>query len=499
MLNRHEQESMKRIDRGITPSIVRDGALITLLIGALTATTAWSQQRKPFKLWITVPPKVHWVGDSATVWIEVRDTANKSTPVRKTTTVGVTLKTPTGKVEPQKVQIEKDRSMAEITLDLPEAGLNDVRATNPTLMTGQNVINVFAPSPGRAKGKRSTARPPKVPHHTSHKYAHLKHFAIVAPNSNVAKAAKAPGVAPVVPSEGIVIALRITPERKLLADEIDTAMIHAFLTAPAPTLDREVKVYLYSGDESPEPNPIVIHAGENEGTATFRSAHAGLVKIVAKYAEPKARFDPRGGAIQATFGPPITAINVIRPPLVWLFGSSKLDVQLVDPEGVMVKTDEPRNVVISISRGSGEILPSSFSIPKGESHKTVRFLPVETGSIRLLAATPELNPQPVDFDVTWPVSLLLWSVLGGALGGVAALTRRRRWWVLLAVISGPALYWGLAYAGVLARMPTSALNPFPAVIIAMVGGYLGPEVFGILAKAYGLGRAPAGGGGERES
>ena len=112
----------------------------------------------------------------------------------------------------------------------------------------------------------------------------------------------------------------------------------------------------------------------------------------------------------------------------------------------------------------------------------------------MAASTPAILTKSTTLRVTLPTLLITLTAAGGLVGGVMAFwTKRTRWWrVVIGLFTGFVLYWAMIF-GFLQSIPrAAALNPLSAFAIAIIGGYIGPQLLGVLAQRFGVG--PSGSG-----
>jgi cyanate permease len=109
------------------------------------------------------------------------------------------------------------------------------------------------------------------------------------------------------------------------------------------------------------------------------------------------------------------------------------------------------------------------------------------------AATPAILTKSTTLRVSLPILLIALTAVGGLIGGVMAFwTKRTRWWrIVIGLFTGFVLYWAMIF-GLLQSIPrAAALNPLSAFAVAIIGGYMGPQLLGIMAQRFGVGPSTA--------
>jgi hypothetical protein len=110
------------------------------------------------------------------------------------------------------------------------------------------------------------------------------------------------------------------------------------------------------------------------------------------------------------------------------------------------------------------------------------------GTTTVAAATPAILTKSTTLRVMLPTLLIALTAAGGLVGGVIAFwTKRTRWWrVVIGLFTGFILYWAMIF-GLLQSVPRAmALNPLSAFAVAIIGGYIGPQLLGVMAKRFGV-------------
>jgi len=282
------------------------------------------------------------------------------------------------------------------------------------------------------------------------------------------------------------ILLTATPERRFLANGQDRATIRAFILENA--ADADIRIQLVASLGTVSPNPLIIPKGDFVGEATLIANEVGhsKLRVIATQPQVKVKND---SALEVDFAPPITRLEVLAsPPNTSLLETPQIIVQLKNADGQPVAADEPRSISLHLQEGNGEIQPVEIEIPKGKFEGRAAFMPWWMGSTTVVANTPNLLDRSTTLTVKLPTLLIALTAAGGLIGGIIAFwTNRARWWrVVIGLFAGFVLYWAMIF-GLLQSIPRGvALNPLSAFAVALIGGYIGPQILGVIAKKFGI-------------
>ncbi|HEX2574481.1 MAG TPA: hypothetical protein VH877_33350 [Polyangia bacterium] len=282
------------------------------------------------------------------------------------------------------------------------------------------------------------------------------------------------------------LTLRISPQRPLLADGKDSLSLHVFLDRAAPS---DLKLNVFSTIGRLAPWPLVIARGESEGAAQLTGQHPGDVEIELVSSEPPADVDGER-KLKARFAAPVTSLYISADPANATFvETAQVTIQLLDGSGRTVATDAPRTVDLTLDRGHGVLASEHLTIAAGQSEVSTTFEPTWPGPVAFSASTPSLFRQSTTLRITWPVGLLLISLLGGIVGGALAPRRDRRQHaarIATGAVTGFVLYWAFI-AGLLPVLPRQiVLNPLSAFALSTLGGWMGTEVFTLVLRKLGI-------------
>ena len=287
-----------------------------------------------------------------------------------------------------------------------------------------------------------------------------------------------------------LLALRYSPLRGFLANGRDPATVHAFVTTPDGQPNTEdVRVNLFDSSGTLNPVPLTVPANVGMGSAELTSDTVGDVKVEYVSARPSTQLEG-DRVLDIHFEPPIAAVQLKPSPArISFVDSCDLVVQFVDESGKPIATGTPRSVSLSLESGKGDISDKDFTIAQGHSDGRSTFSPLWWGPMTIAASTPNLMTQQAVVQVTPPWGLLGASLLGGFAGGFLFFLRYRRskkLRITIGAFTGMLLYWAVLLLGLAALPRTSVLNPISAFVIAVVGGWLGLQVFEPILKKLGL-------------
>lgn len=489
---------------------------------------AQSPGAKPVK--IAIRPQAHSVGLNQDMAMKcvLLDANNMPAKAPKDLNVEIQYKLPSGKVETVPVLIKAGESSYMLAVPAREAGITEVQAKQKQLLGSTTYIKVKSAKPSSALGTHeldtidSAARRASL---TASRVMEMR--TAVRPDSDrvpaseaagpatnssaieearVAKASPAPTGSgrvaatstgnPSEAAEEIGLILK-HDSRTCLADGKDTANIFAFLDEKVSDAPVDILVTLLSDMGELIPVPLLIQKGQDTAQAKLTSRQVGTVTV--EYVRSKPPVVLRSGReMKIRFGPPITGLEArSSPPKISLLETADLVIRLVDASGTSVSTDEPRVIDLAMVNGSGDCESNVIVIAANSASVHARFLPTNRGLVQISASTPSLMPSTFTVLVTFPVMLLGCSLAGGFMGGAIAssISKGRRehklgWVIRIAIgcVTGFLLYY-FGVVGFISHIPRSlAVNPFGALALSIVGGWLGTEVFTPILQWLGLGK-----------
>jgi len=486
---------------------VRLGLLLPASIAAALAggssSPATAQDRLPVKLEIVASAHAVKVGDGVTLNIILRGADNGPAAAPKELGVQVEVNTPAGSLALPNVVIAAGQSAAQVQFQVTAPGMWAVRARNKELLEGGTVI--YAKPAGlhsELNGGDAVPRPadtaPPAPASSTvvalseEQAAQTRGIDELMPTPTTPSGAAGTDVAVASPTAttgapAAAVVLATSPDRRLLADNQDAATIYAFLRNGA--AERDVRIQLVASLGTISPNPLVIRKGEFSGQATLVADRVGQARI--RYVTEQPEVTVEGGAdLQVDFAPPITQLQLrASPPVVSLLDTPQIVVELQDAAGRAVATDEPRRISLYLEKGNGEIDPVELEVSKGQATGRAGFSPWWMGTTTVAAVTPAILAKSTTLRVMLPTLLIALTAAGGLIGGVMAFwTKRTRWWrVVIGLFTGFILYWAMIF-GLLQSVPrAAALNPLSAFAVAIIGGYIGPQLLEVMARKFGIG------------
>jgi len=501
-----------------------------LLLGLSVQASA---QGRPAKLAVKFDKRTVQVGESFQVEVGLFDVRNAPVSAPKDFQISLDVRLPSGGSDQHTLALRRGQGSASIGLSLTEPGINRLRARHPELREGGGSVMVRPPGrsslrarelvvaapprpesspamPSPVRGVRPPARAGAAsspglqprgldapePVDTSESEPAVVDTGGAIP-TQPAPGAAAPSALPPPPEAGnAVLELDFSPQRKLLADGRDEATISAFLT-PGSGLDREVEVQLHNSDGTLEPRVLRFPRGEWVADSILTSGQPGQVTVRPVGVPPTIEVGAPG-QLNLDFGPPIYESKIAAGPRELTFlDQTEISIELFDHNGLPVKTDEPREIHLTLMQGSGHLESTDLLIPAGRSNASTTFTPTSWGRMVLSASTPGLQTVETDppLAVTFPFLVLSLSAGGGLLGGVVAFWTRKpsHWWrIIVGAITGLLLF-GIIDLGLLAVFPAVAVaNPLGAFVLAAIGGWMGTEVLDLGRKRLVLGSRKSG-------
>jgi hypothetical protein len=421
--------------------------IVACLVFCASTTTAQPPERKPLKILVQSQTQSLRAGEAVEIEMILQDANNQTVKALRDMTVTIEVRLPSGKVDSSAATIRAGESSQKLRLPLNEPGLNYIWVKHAELLGGGVHVNV----------KPSGSMIPRQPF---------------------------------VPLElrKLILTLRHSPQRRLLADGKDAATIQAFIL-DADSLATDVRVRLFNSGGTMMPQPLVIPRGQDLGTSTLTSDKVDTVTVEYLSSTPPAELQGET-KLSIPFAPPITRLELkASPPLITLAERTELIVRLLDDNNNPVATDEPRPISFAIESGRGEIEAEEITIMPGKFEGRTTFLPTWRGQVNLSASTRNLPSDTFSLKVTLPVLLLSLSALGGIIGGLIDFWVRKnsRWWrMAIGLVTGFVLYWAFVF-GVITILPRAiVLNPLSTFALSTLGGWLGTEVFTIVLKRLGI-------------
>ncbi len=443
--------------------------IATCTIGAAFFVAAQSSGNKPVKMRVEAEGKNFRSEEPVEIQVTCLDADNNKAEVKQDYTITVLTHLPSGKVDTARVTIPAGEAAQKVIMKFEESGIIHVQAQHDRLLQGETFIQV------KTKHKeRGEAQPQKRNG---------------AAEENEAFSLSAREQISLQGASSYALTLRYSPQRTLLADGKDQATIQAFVLNNDDSSAAEIRVRLFSSGGALSPQPLIIPAGQDVGTATLTSKDPQAITVEYVSATPPAEL--RGeNKMQIVFGPPISQLGVdASPPVITLVDKSDLVVKLLDSSNTPVATDVPRKISFTIEAGRGDIETKELTIAAGSFEARTSFRPTWRGNVRIIAATPNLQTAPVELKVALPILILSLSVIGAAIGGVIAYWREQepKWWrIVLGLVTGFVFYWAFVF-GVLPLISREiVLNPLSALALSVIGGWLGTEVFNMVLKRLGL-------------
>jgi hypothetical protein len=482
-------------------------AILLAIAGGSSAVTPSKagDETTPVKIVVEPTKQEVLVGDKVEVNLVLQNAKNGVAKAPKALDVLVEFTDPSGQRNEIKAVFKPQDTSTTVILPIEESGIFSIQATQPELLDDDTFIfgvnpkprsmrsiepriemNVFA---SRTKALNPAEAAEAPPDATAPEGA--EDFAI-SPSTDVRglSISRAPSVAAVAPASSAsgpkkLLEIRHQPtSRALLADGIDAGSVFAYLHGSDSGVEHDITFLLDISQGELEPIPLVIKAGEIMGRSDLTARKPGEATVSVVRTLPE--FDIKGSRdARFSFQPPITAFIVhASPPEISLLDTSEIGVELVDADQTPTATDEARRISLFVDGGHGALANPEVQVLAGHAVARTTFTPTIWGTVTITAATPDLISQTTTIQVTWPVTLLILSALGGLLGALVDNVTRGgpRWSVLLGAVIGFVVFWGVT-VGLIDVLPRAvALNLFSAFALSFIGGAGGTELIKVLIR-----------------
>jgi hypothetical protein len=455
---------------------------------------------RPVKLSVQTPNAVVAVGSRVGVEVVLQNTNNQPVKAAKDFALEIEIRQPSRKIEKTPAIIKTGESGVKFQTQLSELGLVEIRAKHRELLESSAFLNVK--SSAVMKSKPSFKPPPKPTLKPKLKTdSSVSPFTAINVDFGVDRVTSRfqlaslitisaqkplPAASPDLTAQGLTLCCNYS--RRFLADGKDAARIQLVLDNRAL---EEAHVQLTSSSGKLTPEKVVIPRGEFSGEALLTNDHPGVVTVGVQSSWPGVQVNGEKN-LRVSFAPPITVLALkVSPPKIFQVDRSDLIVSLNDEKNRTVITDERRDISLAVESGNGEIQPKVITIQPGQYEGRASFSPSQSGKAIISATTSNLAPALDDLEVDRCTVLFICSCLGGLLGGLLAFwSLSLKWWRLpTGAVTGMVLYWGIIFAPLSLLSRAAIINFWGAVVISIIGGWLGTEVFSMLLRRFGL--APA--------
>ena len=442
--------------------------LAAVLLGsALLAVAA-----DPVKVAVRTLTRSLRAGNEVEIEVALEDSASQPAKAPKQLRVSVEVKSADGAVAPLgKISFEPGQQVKRARYTLPNPGLQYLWARQAELLGGGTFVKVT----GRPAPPSSPAEAPKPAFPAASQ---------ASPPRSPAEAARLafPVASPA--SHRPTLALRYSPQRRLLANGRESATIQAFLMGDDCTASADIRIRFASSGGRLEPAPLVIPHGADYGEAELTSDEAGTAVVEYMNSDPPVALDG-DRALKIAFDPPISSLSLsASPSAISLVDFAELIVTLSDDAGRPVPTALDRKVSLALVSGRGSIEPEVGAVLSQGFETRATLRPFSSGHFVISASTPNLLTRTAEIDVLPPWLLLGLSALGGIAGAWLAVRERhmKRWRIPAGALTGFLFYWAVLF-GLLPVLPRmTILNPLSAAAISALGGWGGSEVLRILWK-----------------
>lgn len=259
-------------------------------------------------------------------------------------------------------------------------------------------------------------------------------------------------------------------------------------TAPS-GLREEFRVGLSGATLRADPNPLVVTA--------FSTSVPLVLSATRDDIQPKVRVDSHFGPAEFEFSiaPELTLrLSADGDGMLGLgAGEMGMEVQRLGRGGAPLADATALEISFHRTGSSGSFDPPTTTIAASASKSPrVTFHASGTDPVTIYAESNGVRSNEIALELVWPIGLLVWSVLGGALGGLVrtwkqkqAAPRKKAHWLagaLVGALAGPVLVFGLVIGLFQIPQGSRVLCELFAGIVAVGAGFAGTLVFSQLSE-----------------
>lgn len=452
--------------------------------------------RNPFR--VDVQPLQQGVkqGSSATLKIQLHNANNELVITNAPMSFWVKTKSPAGKEQTQKVEIASGKSDGEVTVLANEAGLwkLEVREADDHLISGSNYLLVSPAQQEKKSAPRKTlprrAAPPGAPG-SAFMFAPRLVLASYRPPMQMPASSDAENST----RPKIMVTVSGDADNKVLADGTTAAAVKVFLSPPQAS---DVRVFLNASTGTISPQPLVIKAGEIEADAKWTSKSivsqasvsvSEVSPLVDTQVLPNSTIDFVDPIVAIVFSNPPSGLNIIE--------RGSLTIQFLDRNGLPVQAHQPLTLSFNADSPRLRLDPDSAQTKPDAFDFHASVIPSGLGTITIQAAVPHLQPIKQAIKVTG-ILLLVWCLLGGALGGLVNHLDRKGRGLAASLVTGMIvaipITWLYVWVG-LPHVDASILhNQLSAVMVAIIAGMSGAGALKLAARQFKLNLFESAGG-----
>jgi hypothetical protein len=294
-----------------------------------------------------------------------------------------------------------------------------------------------------------------------------------------------------IPTRRLIVKLYSETQR-IRANGRETANLHAFLVGGPNPGPQEVTLRFFPLEGiTMTPDTLVIPRGSDTGKIGITAKTPGSRTIVCRSTTPMAEFDGEQ-QVKLECGEDISLLMLNVNTNISLLDEMIVSASFYNSEGNLVTNDVARPILLALKSDHLGSFQSNLTLEAGQLAAGISFRPkwVGTGTVETESSGFPRQIAVVHVRFPWPqvsVSLVI-----GALGGLIAAWRQKVrkkdfWWrVLVGGVTGSALYMG-GVAGILSETVKGiTVQMFGLILLSLLGGFLGTEVFTILLKRLGL-------------
>ncbi len=283
----------------------------------------------------------------------------------------------------------------------------------------------------------------------------------------------------------------LTQRRNFKANGKDSAEVNLFLVDDLDELEDNDSIEVAIVPTHGEINPDKLYLSKNKPAEVAKLVCRDVARVTFRIVtNPNMKVENEE---EVTFVPPVTFIECTSSPnQINFLDRSDVLVRLLDENKNPLRVQQAWPVTLEISAGGGRVTPRTIEIQPNTFESEARFTPAShIGTTIIKARVNSLPSATHTITITWPIMIIITSVVGGLVGGLisyfsTSAGNKKIWRVFTGLFTGLVLYWAIVFFLPSDFDPAILLNVLSVFVISLAGGYIGVGSIDFVLSRFGV-------------